>query len=112
MPVKKTGSESENEKKMLMSLRLVMHWTSLQLILKNWLILVLFLGHQVEKHYMGKNKTKWAKEPGPRNVRTRAENLVTAILPRIKRCARDAKTPIDCFYLRFDDRMLNYIKVD
>nr|CAI5830657.1 unnamed protein product [Callosobruchus analis] len=50
----------------------------------------------------GKDRTKWAKVCYPRNVRTQKQNIITH-LPGVKRVACDAKTPVECFDLLFDN---------
>lgn len=54
------------------------------------------------KFYFGKDKTKWRKQAPPLNVRTRNRNIVTH-LPGILGAAKDAKSPIECWNLFFED---------
>nr|CAH7748238.1 unnamed protein product [Callosobruchus chinensis] len=59
-------------------------------------------------YYFGKDRTKWAKVCYPRNVRTPKQNIITH-LPGVKRVARDAKTPVECFDFLFDNQMIEDI---
>lgn len=63
---------------------------------------------QDETHFLGKDKTKWRKNAPPRNVRTRAHNIVTH-LPGVKGDARLAKTPLECWKNFFTDDILEII---
>lgn len=55
--------------------------------------------------FIGKNGNRWFKEFTNRNVRTKAENIITH-LPGVKNKGRDAKTPIECFLLFVDDQII------
>nr|XP_023022605.1 piggyBac transposable element-derived protein 4-like [Leptinotarsa decemlineata] len=60
------------------------------------------------RYFLDKNKSKWAKFPNRRNVRTRSENIVIH-LPGVKGIARQKKTAIDCWLLFFTEDMLDDI---
>lgn len=62
-----------------------------------------------EPTYIGKDRiTKWRKHSGPRNVRTRKQNIIK-ILPGVKAAVRDMKSPIDIWTFFFDENMLENI---
>ncbi|PSN42458.1 hypothetical protein C0J52_18913, partial [Blattella germanica] len=58
--------------------------------------------------FKSKDGTVWKQHYPPKAVRTRQCNIVTH-LPGVKPCAREAKTPIECWSLFFDDDTLNVI---
>lgn len=59
----------------------------------------------INHFFMGKNGTKWSKNPPNKNVRTRSENIVTH-LPGVKAYGKSAKTPAECFQLFIDEDMI------
>src|SRR5580765_867125 len=62
--------------------------------------------------FIGKDKkTKWRKSPSPRNIRTRARNIVTQ-KPGVKGIARDAKTPLEIWKLFFSDPVIDIIVIN
>lgn len=61
-----------------------------------------------QAYYFGKNRTKWSKICSPKTVRTRKQNIVTH-LPGVKRAGQNAKTPLQCFELLFDNQMIDDI---
>lgn len=58
--------------------------------------------------FKSKDGTVWRQHCSPKAVRTRQCNIVTH-LPGVRPCAREAKTPTDCWSLVFDDGILNVI---
>lgn len=65
----------------------------------------------IEFHnFYGKNGMTWCKEYNVRNVRTRSENIITH-LPGVKQYGRNAKTPLQCFLLFFDEMIIADIVV-
>lgn len=59
----------------------------------------------LSKYFYDKNGNKWLKERNTKQVRTRAENIII-ILPGVKRHAKFAKTPLECWQLFFDNQMI------
>lgn len=53
-------------------------------------------------YYFGKDGTKWKKQSGPLNVRTRQRNIVSH-LPGVKGVAKNARSPFECWMLFFID---------
>lgn len=52
-----------------------------------------------KKFILGRDKTtKWFHDPPNPKVRTKRQNIVIR-LPGVKKCAKDAKTPLDCWSL-------------
>ena len=59
--------------------------------------------------FLGKNKTEWLKhKPDLPRTKTRVHNLITQ-LPGVKRVAKDARTPLDCWKLFFPDDVIHEI---
>ncbi|KAJ4448309.1 hypothetical protein ANN_10324 [Periplaneta americana] len=58
--------------------------------------------------YKGKDGTSWRKSVPPRNVKTRACNIVTH-LPGCKGQARQAKLPLETWSYLIDDNIIDYI---
>jgi hypothetical protein len=59
----------------------------------------------LRSYFLGKNGMKWSKEIPKRTVRTRSENIITH-LPGVRNRAKNAKTPLKCFLLFFDEQMI------
>ncbi|XP_072381067.1 uncharacterized protein [Diabrotica undecimpunctata] len=59
-----------------------------------------------KKHDVGKDGTKWSSTCFPINVRTGSVNIITH-LPGVKRNAKMAKTPMECFNLLFTPSMMD-----
>nr|XP_022910826.1 piggyBac transposable element-derived protein 4-like [Onthophagus taurus] len=57
------------------------------------------------KYFFGKDGTKWSKQHPNKKVRTRAENIIIH-LPGVKKPAKMAKTPLECFSLFIDEQMI------
>lgn len=65
---------------------------------------------KVGKHnfFLAKGGTKWAKQRRNRNVRTRAENIITH-LSGVQGHAKEQKTASKCWQLFLSDEMLTHI---
>lgn len=55
-------------------------------------------------YYYGKDGTKWKKQAGSLNVRTRQRNIVTH-LSGVKAVAKNARSPLECWMLFFNDAL-------
>lgn len=65
-----------------------------------------------EIHFMGKDKkTVWKKHVPPKNVKTRAKNIIKIKLPSVKPDLRELKEPLKIWRQFFDDDILNLIVV-
>lgn len=60
--------------------------------------------------FLGKNGMKWFKNPKNKNVRTRAENIITH-LPGVKNYGKYARSPLECFLLFIDEQIIGDIVI-
>lgn len=69
----------------------------------------------MNKHYISKDGTRWKASYPPKNVRTRAENIIIRV-PIIRQHARNAKSALECFGLFITNEMIldivNYTNIN
>jgi hypothetical protein len=59
-------------------------------------------------YYLDKNGSRWRKVQYNKNVRTRAENIIS-YLPGVKVFARNSKSPLECFLLFINEEMIEHM---
>lgn len=64
--------------------------------------------HEIRPRYIGKDGTVWLKTPFRRNVRTRAENIITQ-LPGVSQKSKSATSELECWNLFFSNDMLQNV---